>query len=146
MTVSRHPGDDVDVAAVTAACDTLGDRWSLPVVAALLEGPLRYTELRERVPAIAPNILASRLRQLELEGLVVASQYSERPPRFDYRLTADGAALADAVRLLGAWAAGRAGTVDPPTHAPCGTPLEVRWWCPACREVPRPLLDETIFA
>ena len=76
----------------------------------------------------------------------MASPYSERPPRFDYRLTADGAALADSVRLLGAWATARVGVPDPPAHEPCGTPLEVRWWCPSCHEVAQPLVDETILA
>jgi DNA-binding HxlR family transcriptional regulator len=134
------------VAAVAAACETLGDRWSLPVVAALLDGPLRYGELRERLPAIAPNILATRLRTLEERGIIVASRYSARPPRFEYRLTGDGAALAGAVELLAMWAARRAGTADAAVHAACGTELELRLWCPACEEVATPAGEETILA
>src|ERR1700757_4093243 len=78
---------------LASACEALGDRWSLPIVAALLDGPLRYTEIQERLPALAPNILTARLRKLERDGLLVASRYSSRPARFHYRLTADGAAL-----------------------------------------------------
>src|SRR4029077_13956763 len=95
------------LAALASACDLLGDRWSLPIIAALLEGPLRYTEIQEYLPALAPNILTARLRTLERDGLLVATRYSSRPARFDYRLTPDGTALAGAIQLLGAWASAR---------------------------------------
>jgi len=119
-------------AGLVAACEAVGDRWSLPIIASLVEGPLRYTEIQERVPALAPNILSARLRKLEQDGLLVATRYSSRPARFDYRLTADGAALAAPIQLLSAWAAARADPGSGPTHATCGSALEMRWWCPLC--------------
>ena len=112
-----NPSTDADLAVappggrlaeLAAACELLGDRWSLPIVASLLEGPLRYTEIQERLPALAPNILSARLRKLEQDGLLVATRYSIRPARFDYRLTTDGDALAAPIQLLSAWAAERA--------------------------------------
>jgi len=135
------------LAALARACDAIGDRWSLPIVAALLEGPLRYTEIQERLPALAPNILSARLRKLERDGLIVAAQYSARPSRFDYGLTADGAALGDAIRLLSSWAAARE-ELDAalPAHDACGTALEPRWWCPACELPAAPGGEETMFA
>src|SRR5947209_4568459 len=63
------------------ALATVGDRWKLLVVAALLEGAGRFGELQRAIPEIAPNILSQRLRQLESEGLVIAQPYSRRPPR-----------------------------------------------------------------
>jgi DNA-binding HxlR family transcriptional regulator len=111
----------------------VGDRWTLPVVEALLEGPRRFGELAERLPGIAPNILTDRLRGLERDGLVAARLYSRRPPRSTYELTAEGRALADAVRLLSDWGARHAGA-EPARHAACGTPLEVRWYCPTCEQ------------
>lgn len=109
----------------------VGDRWTLPVVEALLEGPRRFGELAERLPGIAPNILTDRLRGLERDGLVAARLYSRRPPRSTYELTSEGRALAGAVRLLSDWGARHAGA-EPARHAACGTPLEVRWYCPTC--------------
>ncbi len=125
------------LAQVANVAERLGDRWSLVVIAALLDGPRRYGELQERVAGIAPNILSARLRKLEDDGIVVSSPYSERPPRFEYRLTADGEALADALRLLADWSARTQGAAaaDAPRHAVCGGPLQVRWWCPVCEEV-----------
>ena len=57
---------------------------------ALLDGPRRFSDLQDDLARIAPNVLSQRLRHLEREGLVVASRYSERPPRFVYELTASG--------------------------------------------------------
>jgi DNA-binding HxlR family transcriptional regulator len=113
------------------AMGRVGDRWTLPVVEALLEGPRRFGELHERLPGIAPNILTDRLRGLERDALVVARPYSRRPPRSTYELTAEGRALAGAVRLLSEWGA-RHGGQEPARHIACGTPLEVRWYCPTC--------------
>ncbi|MCI0344284.1 MAG: helix-turn-helix transcriptional regulator [Chloroflexi bacterium] len=122
-----------------AALERVGDRWSLLVVEALLDGPRRYNDLLESLASIAPNILADRLRRLERERLVVARPYSERPPRMDYSLTADGRDLASALRLLADWGARRAvaragagPAHEPLRHDACGTPLEARWYCPTC--------------
>lgn len=125
---ARSPAD---VSPLQHALGRIGDKWSLLLVAALLDGPLRFGDLAESVPGIAPNILSRRLRHLEHEALVVARPYSERPPRFSYELTAAGHELAGALRLLADWGA-RHGDATPPRHAACGTELEVHWWCPAC--------------
>jgi len=110
----------------------VGDRWSLLVVAALLDGPLRFKELLAAVGGIAPNVLSQRLRQLEQAGVVVAEPYSTRPPRHLYELTQAGADLAGAVAQLAAWGAAVSGRADVPRHDVCGTPLEARPWCPTC--------------
>jgi DNA-binding HxlR family transcriptional regulator len=137
-----------ELAHVAHVAERLGDRWSLVIVAALLPGSLRYGELQGRVRGIAPNILTARLRKLENDGIIVSSPYSERPPRFEYRLTADGEALADPLRLLIDWSLSTQGVepLDAPRHLVCGTPLQVRWWCPVCEEVTSPAEDESVRA
>jgi DNA-binding HxlR family transcriptional regulator len=121
---------------LAAALARIGDRWSLLVVESLLDGPRRYNDLLESLPGIAPNILADRLRRLERDGLVVARPYSERPPRMEYALAADGRDLAGVLRLLADWGSRRAtpGALphEPTRHEACGTPLEARWYCPTC--------------
>jgi DNA-binding HxlR family transcriptional regulator len=118
---------------LATALASVGDRWSLLIVAALLEGPRRFGDLRDELAGIASNVLSARLRHLEREGVVVAHPYSERPPRFVYELTESGRELAGALRLLDEWGARRAGGADVPAHAACGTPLESRWFCPTCQ-------------
>jgi DNA-binding HxlR family transcriptional regulator len=114
----------------------VGDRWSLLIVEALLDGPLRFNDLQTRVAGIASNVLSQRLRHLEHERVVIALPYSGRPARHSYELTEAGRNLAGALRLLTQWGADHGGpAVDPPEHAECGTVLEVRWYCPTCDEL-----------
>ncbi len=117
---------------LAAALATVGDRWSLLLVSALLEGPRRFGDLRDAVGGIAPNVLSARLRHLEAEALVLARPYSARPPRFVYELTDGGRELAGALRLLTEWGARRTGEAEGPLHSACGSELESRWWCPTC--------------
>ena len=83
----------------------VGDRWTLLVVAALLDGPRRFNELQDELEGIAPNVL--------------------REP---------GRERAGALRLLADWGA-RTGGGEPYRHEPCGSALEARWWCPTCEQV-----------
>ena len=123
---------------LAAALERVGDRWSPRLIEALLDGPRRNADLQVAVDGIAPNILADRLRRLEADGLITTTAYSERPPRFEYRLTTDGRALAGALRLLADWGARLGGIADDHDflrHEACGTALEARWFCPTCGEV-----------
>lgn len=124
-------GPDDPSSALAEALGQVGDRWSLLVVQALLEGPRRFMELTEAVPGIAPNILSDRLKRLESEGVVSSTPYSERPVRMAYDLTPSGRDLAGAMRLLADWAARRRGNAAL-RHELCGTALEARWYCPTC--------------
>ena len=110
----------------------VGDRWTLLVVEALLAGPRRFGDLLDQLPGIAANILSERLKRLERDGLLVARPYSDRPPRAEYQLTAEGRDLAGALRLLAYWGAGHADPAQALAHDACGTPLEARWYCPTC--------------
>jgi DNA-binding HxlR family transcriptional regulator len=120
------------VEALDQALAAVGDRWTLLLVAALLGGPLRFGDLQEAIPGIATNVLTQRLRALQEEGLVSAEPYSTRPARYSYELSAAGAELAGALRLLADWAGRYRSDVEPLRHSVCGTPLEASWYCPAC--------------
>jgi DNA-binding HxlR family transcriptional regulator len=133
VTVTEEPLDPaVTEDGLARAAARVGDRWSLLVIESLLPGPRRFGELDESLPGIAPNILTKRLRQLEQDGLVVSSPYSERPVRLSYQLTALGKELAGALRLLATWGARADGFAGTHRHRACGTPLEMRHWCPTC--------------
>ena len=119
---------------LAAALDSVGDRWTLLIVEALLGGPRRFGDLQEELARIAPNVLTQRLRRLEAERLVVAQPYSDRPRRFVYELTASGHELAGVLRLLADWGARHGESSEPPRHDACGTPVEARWWCPTCEQ------------
>jgi DNA-binding HxlR family transcriptional regulator len=121
------------------ALDRVGDRWSLLIVEALLDGAARFNDLAAIVHGIAPNILTDRLRKLEKAGVVVAQRYSERPVRLSYALSEDGQELAGVLRLLGTWGATGAGRgtaegAEGLRHVACGSLLEARWYCPTCAQ------------
>jgi DNA-binding HxlR family transcriptional regulator len=113
----------------------VGDRWTLLVVEALLPGPGRFNDLLSQIPGIAANILSERLKRLERDGLLVARPYSQRPPRAAYQLTAEGTELAGALRLLAHWGTRHTDPASAPRHLACGTPIEVRWYCPTCDQL-----------
>src|SRR5262245_54439470 len=126
MTVERNPnGQDFLVppadSPLAEAVARVGDRWSLLLVDALLDGPRRFGDLEEAVEGVAPNVLSRRLKDLTADGVVVATPYQDRPPRYEYDLTAAGRDLAGALRLLAQWGAARAGEPAPYTHEACGT-------------------------
>ncbi|MDP8905227.1 MAG: winged helix-turn-helix transcriptional regulator [Chloroflexota bacterium] len=127
MTDRSQPPSPLD-----AALERVGDRWSLLLVEALLDGPRRFNDLQAEVGGIAPNILIDRLRRLERTGVVAAHAYSERPARFAYSLTEDGRELAGVLRLLASWGAGGSDVAEGVRHVTCGSALEARWFCPTC--------------
>jgi DNA-binding HxlR family transcriptional regulator len=142
---SPAPGSEASPLAEALA--SVGDRWTLLVIAALLDGPRRFGDLERELPGIAPNILSARLRRLEEQGLILAEAYQQRPARFVYEATAPGRELAGALRLLAGWGARHGGGADLPRHAACGSPLEARLWCPSCeRTVEEGEADELDFA
>lgn len=137
MGPASDPGAESPNAALADALQTVGERWTLLVIATLLDGPKRFGELQAELPGIAPNVLTQRLRQLERDALLVARPYSERPPRVVYELASAGQELAGVLRLLASWGARSAG--GEVRHSVCGTPMEARWWCPTCEQ---PVTDD----
>lgn len=134
---AEAPPAPTAVEALDRALAAVGDRWTLLIVAALLDGPRRFGDLQQAVPGIATNVLTQRVRALQEEGLVVAEQYSARPPRYSYELGERGRELAGALRLLTDWAARHHSDLQPMRHSVCGTSLEAAWYCPTCDVVER---------
>lgn len=81
----------------------IGDRWSMLVVYALRDGPVRFNTLK-RTLGISQRMLSLTLRHLERDGLVLRHHYPEIPPRVEYELTPLGHSLRGPVRGLADWA------------------------------------------
>jgi len=90
--------------SVAKALDVVGDRWTLLIIRELLlQGPCRYTDLRNGLPGIATNLLAGRLSELEGAGLVRREEAAPPVATTLFRLTEAGAGLEPALEALGAW-------------------------------------------
>ncbi len=80
----------------------VGERWTLLLVRELLLGPRRYSDLLENLPGLTTNLLAHRLKRLEVDGLIEkVSRSGARPPA--YQLTPRGATLEPVIMELGRW-------------------------------------------
>ena len=88
-----------------AAADLLCKRWSVSVVAVLVEhDPVRFNQLRDAVPGITPKLLSERLRELESAGVVERRVTASVPVLVEYRMTAKGLALREFIGALQTWA------------------------------------------
>lgn len=99
---------------LNAALEMVGDRWSLLIVRDLMFGSRRsFREFLESDEKIASNILASRLRSLEENGLIDKRPDPGDARRTIYRLTAKGIDLAPALVELIVWGARHEKTAAP---------------------------------
>ena len=90
--------------SVAKALDVVGDRWTLLVIRELLiQGPCRYTDLKNGLPGVASNLLSERLRDLEQAGLVRREQAAPPVATTLFHLTAAGAELEPVLAALGGW-------------------------------------------
>ncbi|MEV1132116.1 helix-turn-helix domain-containing protein [Agromyces sp. NPDC049794] len=86
------------------AFSRIGERWTMFVILALSNGPMRFTQLKARVGVVTPKVLTETLRALERDGLVSRAVFHESPPRVEYALTPLGASLLEPIQAMRQWA------------------------------------------
>ncbi|MFE0451877.1 winged helix-turn-helix transcriptional regulator [Streptomyces sp. NPDC058914] len=85
------------------ALDVVGDRWTLLIVRELLAGPRRYTDLHADLPGVSTDVLASRLKDMERDGLAARRRLPPPGAAYVYELTGRGRQLLPVLQALGAW-------------------------------------------
>jgi DNA-binding HxlR family transcriptional regulator len=88
--------------SIARALEVVGERWTLLIVRDAFLGLRRFDEFQESL-GIARNVLTDRLNRLVEEGILERVRYSERPERFEYRLTGKGRELNIALSGLRQW-------------------------------------------
>jgi DNA-binding HxlR family transcriptional regulator len=83
--------------------DHIAGKWTILVVDALIEGTMRYTDLRRRIEGVSQKMLTQTLRSLEADGFVTRTVHPTIPPRVDYDLTPLGRSLAEPITALRQW-------------------------------------------
>jgi DNA-binding HxlR family transcriptional regulator len=122
--------------AIAATLEVVGDPWALLIVRDAFWGVRRFEDWRERL-GVARNVLASRLKALVEHGVFEKRRYSERPPRYEYRLTSKGRDLYPVLMTLTAWGDKHAyGSARPMrlTHTTCGAEIRPQIACAGCGE------------
>lgn len=87
------------------AVEIIGKRWTGLIIKVLLDGPLRFHELAERLEVVSDRMLSERLKELEQEGVIERRVFPDAPVRVEYRLTEKGRGLAPVVAALEEWSA-----------------------------------------
>jgi DNA-binding HxlR family transcriptional regulator len=107
-TAEDHPsvraGRETCCSAYHQAIELIGKRWTGAILFVLLDGPLRFSEVKLLVPDLSDRLLSERLKELESESIVERRVIDEMPVRVEYALTEKGRALEPAVRSLKVWA------------------------------------------
>ncbi|MFJ2606910.1 winged helix-turn-helix transcriptional regulator [Streptomyces sp. NPDC091279] len=85
------------------ALDVVGDRWTLLIVRELLAGPRRYTDLHADLPGVSTDVLASRLKDMERDGLVSRRRLPPPGAASVYELTGRGRELLPVLQALSGW-------------------------------------------
>ncbi|MGW9120481.1 winged helix-turn-helix transcriptional regulator [Streptomyces sp. NPDC055663] len=134
--------------ATARALDAVGDRWTLLIVRELLAGPRRYTDLHADLPGVSTDVLASRLRDMEQNGLATRRRLPPPAAASVYELTERGHGLMPVLAALAEWGA-PALAERRPTDA-----VRAHWFAlpllraldgPACEGVVEVHLDEGEF-
>jgi DNA-binding HxlR family transcriptional regulator len=83
--------------------DVIGGRWKVPILWHLLQGTLRFSELRRALPGVTQKMLTQQLRELERAGVVRRRVYPQVPPKVEYSLTDRGSSLKPVVDAMCKW-------------------------------------------
>src|SRR5438270_159073 len=123
--------------SIAHALSVVGDRWTLMVLREAFLRVRRFEDLQARTGAPRP-ILAERLKVLVDNGVLERRQYSERPDRFEYRLTEKGLDLypvmVSLLRWGDRWLTDRKGPPVELRHKGCGHAMHPELACPECGE------------
>ncbi len=129
-----------EIAAHTYSCsvartvEVMGERWTVLILREAFLGVRRFDHI-QRDLGIARNILSDRLGKLVEHGVLQRQQYSERPARFEYRLTERGRDLYPVIVTLMAWGDKHLAPDGAPVtlvHEPCGHEMTPVLACPHC--------------
>jgi DNA-binding HxlR family transcriptional regulator len=123
---------------VARAQSVIGDRWAVLIVRELFMGNRRFDGLLAQSQA-TPQMLSSRLKRLEADGMIERKSYMKKPPRYEYELTEMGRAFYPVMLALREW--GETWHKSPGedvavryTHLTCGNDAGIGTVCESCGE------------
>ena len=112
---TRHTSYVLPACPVEATLELIGGKWKGIVLYYLLDGRLRFSELKRQIGCVTQRMLTKQLRELEASGLVNRIVHAEVPPRVEYELTEAGQSLKP---ILSAWFAGHSMQLAISPHRP----------------------------
>ena len=81
----------------------ISDKWKVLILRDLMNGTMRFGELKKSIGHVTQKVLTSQLRQMEESGLLTRKVYAEVPPRVEYPLTDLGYSLKPILDAMWTW-------------------------------------------
>ena len=81
----------------------IGDKWKVLILRDLMNGTMRFGELKKSVGSVSQKVLTAQLRDMEAKGLVNRKVYAEVPPKVEYSLTELGQSLKPILDAMWSW-------------------------------------------
>lgn len=82
----------------------IGGKWKAVILYHLMNGKLRYNELRKEIPTVTERTLSLQLKKLEEDGIINRKVYTKKPPlKVEYTLTDLGKTLIPLIKSMAAW-------------------------------------------
>ncbi|MBG0762324.1 helix-turn-helix transcriptional regulator [Acholeplasma laidlawii] len=89
--------------SVERAVNLFGDKWKFLIIRDLMDGKMRFSELKNSIGNISQKVLTQNLRALESNGLLTRTVYPVVPPKVEYELTELGYSLKLVIDALRKW-------------------------------------------
>jgi DNA-binding HxlR family transcriptional regulator len=104
MTKPRHSRLDCNPGcSVEATISLIDGKWKCVILFHLLDGTVRFNEIRRRIPDATQRTVTNQLRELEADGLIVRQVYPQVPPKVEYSLSPLGRSLEPILLALKTW-------------------------------------------
>jgi DNA-binding HxlR family transcriptional regulator len=105
MTANQKSGDVYDAScSARDALTLIASKWSMLILPALADSPMRNSALHDRIGGISQKMLTQTLRDLERNGLIIRQDMQTMPLHVEYRLSLLGASLSETLAVLDRWA------------------------------------------
>ncbi|MGP1397595.1 MAG: winged helix-turn-helix transcriptional regulator [Inquilinaceae bacterium] len=88
---------------VEAALELIGGKWKGLALYHLMDGPIRFNELKRQMGDVTQRMLTKQLRELEADGLIHREVFPVVPPKVEYSLTPKGESLRTIIMALREW-------------------------------------------
>ena len=100
----QQPGLDRTDCPMRDVMDNISGKWPMLMMLKLSAGPMRFGEIKRKVPDISQRMLTQTLRDLQRDGYVMRTVFPTQPPSVEYRLTDLGQSFMRPMVALAEWA------------------------------------------
>lgn len=91
------------IMAVHDAMYVLGGKWKMSIVACLIFGPRRYSDILRDITGISGKMLSRELKEMEINFLIKRTVSGKQPVMVTYELTEYGDTIKPVISILAGW-------------------------------------------